>query len=61
MSMRRDYRRRRSFSYRFKKWFSVWFWEDHTKGIKMLFKFLGELILTILWFGMIFILPHIFH
>lgn len=57
MSMRRDYRRRRSFSYRFKRWF----WSDHTEELKMIFKLIGEFILTILWLGMVFILPHIFH
>ncbi len=61
MSIRRDYRRRRSFSYRFKRWFEVWFWTDHTEGIKKFFCLIGEFILTILWLGMVFILPHLFH
>ena len=57
MNIRRDYRRRRSFSYKMKRWF----WSDHTEEIKMVFKLIGEFIITILWFGLIFILPHIFH
>ena len=57
MSIRQDYRRRRSFSYKMKRWF----WSDHTEEIKMVFKLIGEFIITILWFGLIFILPHIFH
>lgn len=57
MSFRQDYRRRRSFSYKMKRWF----WSDHTKEIKKVFKLIGEFIITILWFGLIFILPHIFH
>ena len=57
MSLRQDYRRRRSFSSKMKRWF----WSDHTEEIKMVFKLVGEFILTILWFGLIFILPHIFH
>ncbi len=61
MSIRRDYRRRRSFSYRFKRWFEVWFWADHTEEIKMVFKLLGEFIITVLWFGLIFFVPHLFH
>lgn len=57
MSIRQDYRHRRSFSYKMKRWF----WSDHTEEIKTVFKLIGEFILTILWFGLIFILPHIFH
>ena len=61
MSRYQDYRRRRSFSYRFKRWFERWFWEDHTKEIKQIFCFIGEFILSLLWFGMFIFLPHFFH
>lgn len=57
MSLRQDYRRRRSFSYKMKRWF----WSDHTKEIKMVFKLIGEFIITVLWFGLIFFIPHLFH
>jgi hypothetical protein len=57
MSIRQDNIRRRSFSYRLKRWF----WTDHTEGIKKFFRLAGEFILTALWLGMIFILPHLFH
>ena len=57
MSFRQDNIRRRSFSYKMKRWF----WSDHTEEIKMVLKLIGEFIITILWFGLIFILPHIFH
>jgi hypothetical protein len=57
MSFRQDYRLRRSFSYKMKRWF----WSDHTEEIKMVFKLIGEFILAALWLGMVFILPHIFH
>jgi hypothetical protein len=56
MSIRRDYRRRRSFSYKMKRWF----WSDHTKEIKTIFNLAGEFIITILWFSWIFFLPHLF-
>ena len=61
MSIRRDYRRRRSFSYRFKRWFNVWFWEDHTEGMKTIVKIIGEIIITFLWLGALFFFPHLFH
>ena len=57
MSIRQDYRRRRSFSYKMKRWF----WSNHTEEIKMIFKLIGEFILTVLWFGWIFFIPHLFH
>ena len=57
MSIRRDNIRRRSFSYKMKRWF----WSDHTKEIKMVFKLIGEFIITVLWFGLIFFVPHLFH
>lgn len=53
----RDSRRRRSAIYRFKRWF----WSNHTKEVKQAFTLVGQLILTILWFGAVFFLPHIFH
>lgn len=56
MNIRRDYRRRRSFSYKMKRWF----WSDHTKEIKTIFNLAGEFIITILWFSWIFFLPHLF-
>lgn len=61
MNMYRDYRRRPSFSYRLKHWFENWFWSDHTKEIKMVFKLIGEFIITVLWLGWIFFVPHFFH
>jgi hypothetical protein len=27
----------------------------------MIFKLIGEFIITVLWFGLIFFLPHFFH
>ena len=57
MSIRRDYRHRRSFSYKMRRWF----WSDHMEEIKTVFKLIGEFILSILWFGWIFFLPHFFH
>lgn len=53
----RDARRRRSFSYRFKRWF----WSNHTKEIKMVFILVGQFIISLLWFGTFIFLPHIFH
>lgn len=61
MSIRQDYHRRRSFSYKMKRWFEVWFWSDHTEEIKKFFCLVGEFILALLWLGMIFIFPHLFH
>ena len=61
MSFRQDYRRRRSFSYKFKRWFNVWFWEDHTKEIKTVVCGIGEMLLAIAWLSLIFVIPHLFH
>lgn len=57
MSIRQDNIRRRSFSYKMKRWF----WSNHTEEIKTVFKLIGEFIFTVLWLGVVFILPHIFH
>lgn len=57
MSRYQDYRRRRSFSYKFKRWF----WSDHTEEIKTVFKLIGEFILAVIWLGWIFFIPHFFH
>lgn len=57
MSIRQDNIRRRSFSYKMKRWF----WSNHAEEIKMIFKLIGEFILTILWLGWIFFIPHLFH
>lgn len=57
MSIRQDNIRRRSFSYKMKRWF----WSDHTKEIKTVVCIIGEMLLTIAWFGLVFIIPHIFH
>mgnify|MGYP003295148704 CR=1 FL=1 len=57
MSIRRDNIRRRSFSYKMKRWF----WSNHTKEIETTIKFIGEFVMTIMFFGLLFFLPHIFH
>lgn len=57
MSYYRDCRYRNSVSYKVKRWF----WSDHTKEIKKTIFFIGEFLASILWFGLIFIIPHIFH
>lgn len=57
MSIRRDNIRRRSFSYKMKRWF----WSNHKKEIETIMRVTGEFLLTIVFFGSIFILPHIFH
>lgn len=48
---------RNSLSYKMKRWF----WTDHTKEIKSIIRFIGEVILTLFWFGVIVFLPHFFH
>lgn len=53
----RDRARRRSLSYRFKRWF----FSNHKKEIKNVGIFIGELITTILFFSALLFLPHIFH
>ena len=57
MSIRRDNIRRRSFSYKMKRWF----FSNHRKEIETIIRVFGEFLLTIAFFGLIFILPHIFH
>ena len=57
MSLRQDNIRRRSFSYRFKHWF----FSNHRKEVETITGVIGELLLTIAFFGSIFILPHFFH
>ena len=57
MSIRRDNIRRRSFSYKMKRWF----FSNHRKEIETIIRVIGEFLLTIAFFGLIFILPHIFH
>ena len=57
MSIRQDHIRRRSFSYKMKRWF----FSNHKKEIETISRVIGELLLTIAFFGLIFILPHIFH
>ena len=57
MSIRQDNIRRRSVSYKVKRWF----WSNHNKEIQMGIHLIGELILAIAFFGMIFLIPHIFH
>ena len=57
MSIRQDNIRRRSFSYRLKRWF----WSDHRKEIKTIVCLIGEFLLSIVFFGMLFVVPHIFH
>lgn len=57
MSYYRDCRYRKSVSYKVKRWFL----SDHTKEIKKTFFFIGEFLASVLWFGLIFIIPHIFH
>ena len=56
MSIRRDNIRRRSFSYKMKRWF----FSNHRKEIETIIRVIGEFLLTIAFFGLIFILPHIF-
>lgn len=57
MSIRRDNIRRRSFSYKMKRWF----FSNHRKEIKITACIIGEFLLTVAFFGMIFIFPHLFH
>ena len=57
MSIRQDNIRRRSFSYKIKRWF----WSNHKNEIKTIVFLIGEFLLSIVFFGMIFVLPHIFH
>ena len=57
MSIRRDNIRRRSFSYRMKRWF----WSNHKKETEIMACVIGEFLLAVAFFGSIFILPHIFH
>ena len=57
MSIRRDNIRRRSFSYKMKRWF----WSNHTKEVKTIGRVIGEFILSLVWFGLIFVVPHFFH
>ena len=57
MSIRQDNIRRRSFSYKMKRWF----WSDHKEEIKTVFKLIGELIITVVWLGWVFFIPHLFH
>lgn len=57
MSIRQDLLRRRSFSYKMKRWF----FSNHKKEIKIMVRVIGEFLFAIVFFGMIFIFPHIFH
>jgi len=57
MSIRQDNIRRRSFSYKMKRWF----FSNHRKEIEITACVIGEFFLAIAFFGMVFILPHIFH
>ena len=57
MSIHRDNIRRRSFSYKMKRWF----WSNHKDEIQTAIYLIGEFILAIAFFGMIFVIPHIFH
>ena len=57
MSIRQDNIRRRSFSYKVKRWF----WSNHRNEIENLARIVGEFFLAIAFFSLIFILPHIFH
>jgi hypothetical protein len=52
-----DSRRRRSVSYRFKRWF----FSNHTKEIQKIFLLIGQFILAIMWFGAFIFVPHLFH
>jgi hypothetical protein len=57
MSIRQDRIRRSSFSYKMKRWF----FSNHKKEIKTVIYLVCEFALAIAFFGMIFVLPHIFH
>jgi hypothetical protein len=57
MSIRQDNIRRRSFSYKMKRWF----WSNHKNEIQTVIYLICEFALAIAFFGMIFVLPHIFH
>jgi hypothetical protein len=57
MSIRQDRIRRSSFSYKMKRWF----FSNHKKEIKTVVYLIGEFLLSIAFFGTIFVLPHIFH
>lgn len=57
MSYYRDRRHRSSVSYRVKRWF----FSSHSKEIKKTIFLIGEFIIALLWFGLIFLIPHIFH
>lgn len=51
------YRRRYPFAYRAKHWIL----KNSVKEIKRGILILGKIVLTILWFGAFFLLPHFFH
>lgn len=57
MSIRQDNIRRRSFSYKMKRWF----WSNHKKEIQTVIYLVCEFALAIAFFGMVFVIPHIFH
>ena len=57
MSIRQDNIRRRSFSYKIKRWF----WSNHKNEIEIVVRVIGELFLAVAFFGSIFIFPHFFH
>jgi hypothetical protein len=57
MSIRQDRIRRSSFSYKMKRWF----FSSHKKEIQTVIYLVCEFALAIAFFGMIFVLPHIFH
>lgn len=57
MSIRQDNIRRRSFSYKMKRWF----WSNHKNEIQTVICLVCEFVLAIAFFGMVFVIPHIFH
>ena len=57
MSIHQDNIRRRSFSYKMKRWF----FSNHKKETEIMARVIGEFLLAIVFFGSLFILPHIFH
>lgn len=53
------YKRPRKFSWKYR--LEKWFFSDHTKAIKQIIHFIGGLIMTLGFFGLLFIFPHFFH